>query len=261
LSPAFLKKEHKMFIVSKLFNWLFLSPLLFIVLVLAGWLLGRKHKRTGGAVILCAITLLYLLAIRPVKNLIVHPLEFRYANKAVTKVNYLLVAGGGIVDRSPEFNRPVLTESSLRRCLTAYRWWKFNKCPIVLCGGSPLKNGHPEAQVMADFLADLGVPKKDLKIEPYSRNTYENIHNAKKLLKLKRTDKVGVITSAVHLPRTIAICRKFKLNYLAVPSGYVTELTPYHWYDYFPSAFELNQTFSALHEYVGVVYYKFRYRV
>lgn len=250
-----------MFFLSKLFNWIFLSPLVVMIMITAGYFLLKKNKRLATGLIFFGLIVLYCGSIRPVKNLLVHPLEFRYPSRSVTKVAYILVAGGGIVDRSPENSKPILTESSLRRTLAAYRWWKINKVPVILCGGSPLKNGRPEAQVMADFLAELGVPQRYLIIEPYSRNTYENIHNAKSLLELKRADRIAVITSAVHMPRTIAICRKFKLNCLAVPTGYLTDLTAYHWYDIFPSAFELNQVFGALHEYIGIVYYKIRYRV
>ncbi len=250
-----------MFFLSKLFNWIFLSPLVFIIMITAGYFLLKRSKRAAAFLILGAAGILYFCSLRPIKNIVVHPLEYRYRPAAIAKVKYILVAGGGVVDRSPENGRPSLTESSLRRTITAYQWWKKNKVPIVLCGGSPLKNGHPEAEAMRDFLLELGVPQKYLKAEPYSRNTYENILNAKRLLELNNNDKIAVITSAVHLPRTIAICRKFKLNYLPVPTGYLTDLTSYSWFDIFPSALELNQVFGALHEYVGVVYYKIRYRI
>lgn len=252
-----------MYFLSKLFNLTCLSPFIFLVIWLICFINCRRNKNnTAGIIFYVFLISFYLLGLRPIKNLLVTPLENCCPVAKDISCQVLIVAGGGVIERSPEKNlKPVLTDSSLRRCLAAYAYWKKSNCPIIVSGGTPLYQGTPEAVVMADFLQFIGIPKNFIIVEPLSRNTFENVENIKKILQEKKWQKIGVITSAVHMPRAMKIFKRQKIQANALPTNYYADWTPYSWFDFLPSAHELEQSFSALHEYVGIVYYKLYYRV
>lgn len=240
-----------------------MSPFLFVILIFIGIIKCRQgNKKTAGIFLWTALILIYLLSIRPVKNLLVGPLENIYPAGAVFSGDVLIIPGGGVLEKSPENNnKALLTDSSLRRCLAGFFYWKKLKIPIIVSGGTPLASGTPEAVAMADFLKRLGIPKKYLLIEVYSRNTYENILNSYRLMQNRRWQTAGLVTSALHMPRTVRIAQKLKVNYKALPTAYLSDRTPYHYYDFIPSAPDLSQSLAALHEYIGIAYYKLRYRI
>lgn len=66
----------------------------------------------------------------------------------------------------------------------------------------------PESHKMKDLAIKLGVKKEDILIEDQSKNTYENIINAFKILDFKKIDTLMLITSEFHLKRCKAIINK-----------------------------------------------------
>lgn len=73
---------------------------------------------------------------------------------------------------------------------------------LVLAGGA--SHGVSEAELMARFLVDLGVDRRDLLLEDASRTTRENARNVAQTLKTAGLGPdVTLITSAYHLPRAL----------------------------------------------------------
>lgn len=61
---------------------------------------------------------------------------------------------------------------------------------------------------MRKLAINLGVKSDDILVESKSRNTYENIINAFKILDIKNIDTLMLITSEFHLKRCSAIINK-----------------------------------------------------
>ena len=76
-------------------------------------------------------------------------------------------------------------------------------------GDSNLSNNHiSEAHKMRDYAIKNGVKSEDISVEDKSTNTKENILYTIKLLGLKNSSKVMLITSGFHLKRCDTLIKK-----------------------------------------------------
>lgn len=252
-----------MFLLSKLFAFVFLSPLLFVLLGLCGLGLHRKHPRTALAFFIGTISLFYLLSIAPIQQALLAPLEQRYPlnRKLLPKAQAYLVLGAGVLERTPAYSPfEKLPRTSLKRCAEAAYWYKKYPRPIIVCGGTPLRTGESEAACMAYALQALGVPTGQIFIEPFSRNTYENIHNAQNILRHKQWNKVLLVTSAMHMPRALHEAKKAGLKAMPLSCDQRLEKPlQLSWLSFLPDTYKLADSFSALKEYLGILYYRLRY--
>ena len=87
----------------------------------------------------------------------------------------------------------------------AFEMWQKQNCPVVTCGAQGADEPAPEGEVMRDYLIGLGIPEDQVLADPSSRNTRQNIVNAKALLDGLNAQKVLIVTSDYHLPRAMAL--------------------------------------------------------
>jgi uncharacterized SAM-binding protein YcdF (DUF218 family) len=83
---------------------------------------------------------------------------------------------------------------------------------LMICGGSGFVTAPElkEGLFVAQYLDEIGVPKRKIILETDSRNTHENAVNAKAMLDdLKMSKKpVVLVTSGFHMPRAMACFKK-----------------------------------------------------
>jgi uncharacterized SAM-binding protein YcdF (DUF218 family) len=114
----------------------------------------------------------------------------------------------------------------------------------------------------------MGVPAAAVWLEPDSRNTYENGVLTKALLDEKGISEIVLVTSAVHMPRSVAIFEKLGFTVLPAPTDYqTTELDrsyfqapdPLTYVLYLlPDSDNMWLTSWVLKEYFGMVVYRLR---
>ena len=191
------------------------------------------------------------------------PLENKYHldTAHLRTANVYIVLGGGILDRpharSPYEKVPL---ASLKRCLETAYWYKRYPHPIIVCGGTPLRRGNTEALYMQQVLLELGVPKNKIYLENLSRNTYENIINAKTIMRQNHWERAMLVTSAFHMPRGMQEVRRVGLNASPLPCDYrINQNTKHSFIDVFPDYKILMDSNTALKEYIGSIYYRIRY--
>jgi uncharacterized SAM-binding protein YcdF (DUF218 family) len=142
---------------------------------------------------------------------------------------------------------------------------------ILVSGGIVGVDGpavQPGAEAMAELLAVMGVPAEAIILEPRSRNTYENAVETRKLLDPQEINRIILVTSALHMPRSHAIFAKQGFEVIPAPTDYnVTQAEwDYYWtpdpaiqvFNLFPSAEALDFTVRALKEYIGIIVYRLR---
>ena len=100
----------------------------------------------------------------------------------------------------------------------AFKAWQEKNVVIVTCGAKGSNEPAPEALVMRDYLAALGVPQEDILVDPDSYNTRQNIRNAAALLEGRDAEQVLIVTSDYHLARAMALARDEGLNATGVGS-------------------------------------------
>lgn len=86
--------------------------------------------------------------------------------------------------------------------------WKQKKVPIVVCGAQGKDEPMTEAEAMGRYLVSKGVPEEDILKDPESFNTNQNLRNAAELLReLPDVNRVLIVTSDYHVPRSLALAR------------------------------------------------------
>lgn len=251
---------------AKAIGWLILPPGTFVWLLAAALLLIWAGRRRAAAV-LVAISLLglYGLAIPPVSDALLAPLEGHYADEplAVERCDAIAVMSGGLTRGPDPGGPPALSGSSLKRTLAGWRLWRRLGVPLLLSGGNTWDVAWPEAAVMAETLRELGVPDGEIVVEPRSRNTFENAREARVEAETHGWLTLCLVTSAYHLPRTHRAFRAAGLDTVPVPTDF--RGTPGGagdiWKRLVPTAGTFAGSVSALREYVAFVWYALRYGV
>ena len=100
---------------------------------------------------------------------------------------------------------PTIDESMFRRLDEAWRLYRIQRKPIIVSGGhvNPFTPDKNENQIACDYLIRWGVPKSDVIGEGKSRDTFESAVEVHKLLQEKGWKNYLLVTSAVHMPRSM----------------------------------------------------------
>ncbi len=157
-----------------------------------------------------------------------------------------VVLGGGILKTQDGY---VPTRATLFRLEKAFEIWKRYGGKIYVSGGKVFE-GVDEASVMKSVLISWGVPENDVVTERRSRSTKENAL----FLSKKIPRKFNLVTSAVHMRRSLMVFKKLGKDPVPVPTDFlIGDLRPY---SFVPSENALDFLTEFSHEIIGIVYYK-----
>jgi uncharacterized SAM-binding protein YcdF (DUF218 family) len=109
---------------------------------------------------------------------------------------------------------------------------------------------------MANTLNNLDVPPSATLMENESLTTQQNGEYTAQLLKEKQAEQVLLVTSALHMPRAMAIFRKQGVNVIA--AGAAPQLTVPNSPEFSmwkPNLMALQSSRSIIKEYVGILVY------
>ena len=116
-----------------------------------------------------------------------------------------------------------------------------------------------EAEATKVLLAEWGVPATAIMLDNTSRNTRENAINIAILLEQQNCGVPLLVTSAAHMPRSVAAFRKVGVDVFPVPADVrVTRRLGLTLHDWIPNALSLRMTTRALREWMGQKVYEFR---
>jgi uncharacterized SAM-binding protein YcdF (DUF218 family) len=134
---------------------------------------------------------------------------------------------------------------------------RYPEANVLFTGGSAVLIGTQNAESLTAqyVLTEMGLDKSRLLLEPRSRNTYENILFSKELVKPKPGDVWLLDTSAIHMPRAMAIARKLNWPMVPWPSDYITAPGGTG-AGLFDVGGNLGLTDYAMHEWIGMLAYR-----
>lgn len=152
----------------------------------------------------------------------------------------------------------VYFDKSSDRILMAVHLYKAHKIDQILITGGKgqiLGDDEGETPVLHRFLLMLGIPDSAIILEPTADNTYQNALYAKALVDGKNK-KCILITSAFHMRRSMACCKKVGLEVTSFPVDYRTRAAFHSIGDVvIPSSISLYQWRTLLHEWIGYFSY------
>ena len=167
----------------------------------------------------------------------------------------------------------VLTAGWFRKTDTGYRvvmgapsWERTEKAVELhqrfggrlMFAGAPLPDGSDSvAQHMAAAAQRLGVPASAIGVETKSINTHENLLFSERQFGLRAQGRVLLLTSAIHLPRSVAAARGVGLDVLPYPCDFRAD-TALKWQHFVPSNEAPGALEEVLHEWLGLAMYALR---
>ena len=235
-------------------NWLLLG-LLFACVAL------RLRPRGKWLLRACiAVAAIAILAMTPLAaNGLIGWLETQAPTTAICVTDPPLVGVvlAGSVDAAPndEADLPALGITSRRRVERAVAWWQDRPGrSLIMSGGPQFDEGISTGALMADYARRLGVAATALQVEGTSNSTWENAR-ALAALKPRLPHSVSLITSAMHMPRARYAMARAGFEVCAIPADY--RRIPFGLPGYLiPRSSALGKTEAALHEFVGMAYYR-----
>ncbi len=231
---------------------LVLPPGSILVLIVLGLALGRRRRRAGAALVgLAALALLVLslpvTADATIGILVRHsPLDPAAAGQA----GAIVILGGGVTANAPEYGAPVLTGSSLARCLYGAKLHRDTGLPILVIGGDPLGAGLTDGEAMRRFLtAKLGIAVRWVETE--ARDTEENAIRSRRML--AGMSRVVLVTHATHMPRAEQAFRRAGFEVVPAPTGFPI-VGRFRVADLLPGAVALRRNAAVLKEWIGILW-------
>ncbi len=238
-----------------------LPPLSLVLLGCLGWWLARRFRFAGNTIIITSIALLLALSTGAGSRLLVAPLENRslpVPNPKMVDAKAIVILGGGRSFAAPEDdNRDQPSAQTLARLRHGARLYRMTGLPILVSGGAPDRGGESEAAVMARALReDFHIPVRW--IEGTSENTAQNATHAATMLREAGIDRVLLVTDALHMSRAMQIFSKTSLMVVPAATDFRSH-KPLSVADFIPSAGGLQSSHYALHEWIGLVWYRLRH--
>ncbi len=251
-----------MLFLKKLITPFILPPgLLIAVLLAAGiWSVFKKNRWAAGLCSGVGIAL-WLASSAPVADQLIRPLETAYPLPRSPRADVIIMLGGGSYPNAPDFSGiGVPSAGTLERMVTAARLSRHLDVPIIVSGGKLLPSDTPVAIITERFLIDLGIPQQQIILEHQSRDTYENAVFSKKICDQYGFNQPLLVTSGYHLKRAVFCFEKAGLPVTPYPCALTTwKEKEYDWRHALPDARNLSRTATALHERMGLMYYRMAY--
>lgn len=230
-------------------------------LLLALWgglLLWRHHRRLGGTLLALALCGLWWWSTPVFSDWLRTTLEQRYSPVLIEQLpnaEAIVLLGGSMeAAHPPERLYPNLNAATDRAWYAAHLF-KAGKAPLILATGGNLPwSGieQPEAEVMRAFLQELGVAQSAIVLEATSRTTEENRDNSLPILHELGIHRVLLVTSALHMPRALALFKATDLEVIPAPTDFeVYNRSNTHPLRWLPDAQALADSSRAFKEYLG----------
>lgn len=222
-----------------------------IILLITG-----KIKRVAFVLLCAAAGIYFFFATGPVSFWLLKNLEYQYPSlvelNKLKEVNTIVILAG-YAETDP--NLPLSSEvnsPSAFRIIEALRLYRILPDAEILISG---QGDVPE--IMKRLLVSIGVPTHRIMVESQSSDTHESAVNVHKIVGAKR---FVLVTSAGHMPRAMRSFQKLGMKPVPAPTNYMSKK---NWLAirYLPSPLHLEYSDLAVHEYLGILWYRLMNRL
>jgi uncharacterized SAM-binding protein YcdF (DUF218 family) len=238
-------------------------PLLLTAFVLiALWRLARPSRRRpgriadfvlAGGLLLCFWPPLAWLSVATLEKR--YPLE-RFPRSDVQAI--VALAGNSYPANASQPEAEPGFTTYLRTAHAAWLFHNWKKLPIVVTGGT---GTPPIARLMRLELLAAGVPDAMILVEDQSTTTYENATAVAGILLPRGVRRIALVTEGFHMPRSERCFRKVGFDVTPAPCCYRTlELQSAREF-LLPNLWAVRTLDVAVHEWIGLAWYKVRGRI
>jgi len=243
------------------------TPIVWILIFLIfGLILTRKLRKklklnVGRYFLIFAICILYFLSIKPVSNILVYSLECKYqvpSIEVLEKVDIMVILGGGFKASNGFRKSPEASSATYSRVFNGVKYFRRSGAEVlVLSGAGEQRDSETNADVMKDIAIALGIPRNKIITDGESHNTMEHAIEVAKIFPKSKNVQIGIVTSALHMPRAMqAFSKKFQNNAIVpIPVGYIYSPLRYNFENLIPHIDAFSTSNYAIHEWVGMLWY------
>lgn len=189
-------------------------------------------------------------------------LEQRYPYVApadLPQSDAIVVLGGHTAQNRSNWFVPDSANRISSRVRMAANIYHANRAPIIVLSGAALDGGVSEAQMMTQTLMQFDVPKSATLQEERSLTTETNGHYSAELLREHHLHNVLLVTSALHMPRSMAVFKKQGVNVIPAPAPpQIVAPDDASFSLWMPSMHTLQSSRSIIKEYLGMTMYWIR---
>jgi uncharacterized SAM-binding protein YcdF (DUF218 family) len=246
--------------------WMMPLPFCLVTLIAGVVLLHTKRfARLGRIVLVAGVALLGILSNKFVSLALIRPLETRYPAIAdlragapllqpLAACKFVVVLGGGH-GLSPDMAATsLLSTAALARVVEAVRL--LNLLPearMIVSGPKTGKDDEPShAAVLARAAQTLGIAADRIIFIEDAHDTEDESQSTRRLV---GDAPIALVTSAAHMPRSMALARNAGLNALACPADYRAHaIERFHFDDLFWEIEALQRSHFAVRERIGYLW-------
>lgn len=229
-----------------------------------------KRPRVAVGAIATALFVLLIASNAAVSRSLVRSLEWQHIPTGeLPQVAAIVVLGGAIKPKVPP--RPWVDLADRGdRILHGVQLYRQRKAPWLIFSGGRIDwkdNNESESKDMTAIALAMGVPQSAILEDPTSLNTYQNAVNVRKILDDKNIQRrVLLVTSAMHMPRSLLIFKRQGIDAIAAPTDFLVTEDDFKpkdsWqaivFNLLPDIENLDKTTSAIKEYVGIAVYRLK---
>ncbi|MCQ4311234.1 YdcF family protein [Pseudomonas stutzeri] len=246
------------------FKHLLLPPGGLLLLLLAAWWLRRRAPRLAALCFVLGFGGLWLMSLPATvewaarmleSEVALDPADWRNLDRTAQAI---VVLGAGREQADPGWGSDQPSHIALERLRYASRLAKASGLPILASGG--LHYGEPpsEALLAAEALQrDFSTPTRWL--EERSRTTWENALYSAEMLKTAGVERIVLVTSASHMPRSRWCFEQVGLQVIAAPMGFLGVPNGRPFGGWLPESKAVWQNGMLLNEAVGMLIYPLVY--
>ena len=254
-----------MFLLKKIVAPLFFPMTLILGILILGLflLLLTRRQKTGKIFVLIGIIFLGMLSYNAISDKLLQPLEYQYPPllnpENIQNVKWIVVLGGRHVSDPKLPITSKISEVSLVRLVEGIRIYRgIPESKLILSGGAPFER-ISNAKIMAEVAIAIGAKSQDLILEELSKDTEEE---AQLIQQAVGRDRFVLVTSASHMPRSIALFNKLGMHPIPAPTDHLVKegqgMSPSQFY---PRAENLYKAERAFYEYLGLAWAKLRGKI
>lgn len=214
-------------------------------------------RQRGLLLLSLAVWLLFTLATSSlVSDALLRSLEADYLDqhplRGSERYDLVIVLGGGTFSG---YNGDVQLNDSGDRVVMAARLYHAGKAARIVCTGTKIAGLSAEEDLdpgieAKQLLESLAVPSSAIEIIP-GRNTREEVESLAALVADRSDLRIGLVTSAWHLPRAMRLARSMGLQVEPIPTDFRTGLPNLTPRSFVPSGLALERNAQVFNEYLA----------
>ncbi len=223
----------------------------------------RAPNRRWRLVLILLVAWAWITTTPAIANLLIRSLEGPVSTNATPPRNdatlILVLASGelALLTGGAPGATARLDAAGWERARAGVLLWRQTGGTLLFSGGP---DGHTQASIataMASVALDMGVPGSAIRLSASGSNTYEELRGAS--VQVRPWDGPRwIVTSAIHMPRAMRVAACLGLQLQPMRVGF-RQIEDVRWWSWLPDPMAPMVFREALHEWVGMAFYRMNY--